>query len=131
MMEEQIRFYEQKLQFEMDSWDLFDAISRGDNVQIVDARSVATFEKEHIPNALNIPHRTMNEETTAHLDKETLYVVYCDGIGCNASTKGSLNLTRLGFNVKELLGGIDWWKRDGYKTEGSDGISETKIECGC
>ena len=48
-----------------------------------------------------------------------LYVTYCDGIGCNASTKGALNMAKLGFRVKELMGGLDWWKRDGCKTEGS------------
>ena len=60
----------------------------------------------------------MDPETTAHLDKDALYVTYCDGIGCNASTKGALNMVRLGFNVKELMGGLDWWIRDGYETEG-------------
>jgi hypothetical protein len=25
-------------------------------------------------------------------------------------------MTRLGFRVKELIGGLDWWKRDGHKT---------------
>ncbi len=63
---------------------------------------------------------TMTKEGTQDMSRETLYVTYCDGIGCNASTKGALNMTRLGFEVKELLGGIDWWKRDGYPTE-SDG----------
>ena len=48
---------------------------------------------------------------------ENIIVTYCDGIGCNASTKGALNMTRLGFRVKELMGGLDWWKRDGHPTE--------------
>ena len=56
---------------------------------------------------------------------------YCDGIGCNASTKGALNLTRLGFRVKELLGGLDWWKRDGYPTEGEAGQQGDDTACGC
>ena len=30
---------------------------------------------------------SMNQQTTRHLDREALYVTYCDGIGCNASTK--------------------------------------------
>jgi len=55
-----------------------------------------------------IPHRTMSEETTKDYDKSKAYVTYCDGIGCNASTKGALKLAKLGFNVKELLGGLDW-----------------------
>jgi rhodanese-related sulfurtransferase len=73
----------------------------------------------------------MNEERTKDLDKSYLYVTYCDGIGCNASTKGDLNMAKLGFNVKELIGGLDWWRRDGYKIEGVQAKEENKISCGC
>jgi rhodanese-related sulfurtransferase len=59
----------------------------------------------------------MNQESTRRLDRNAMYVTYCDGIGCNASTKGALNLAELGFQVKELIGGIEWWKRDGYPVE--------------
>jgi rhodanese-related sulfurtransferase len=59
----------------------------------------------------------MNRESTKQLDRNLLYVTYCDGIGCNGSTKGALKLAELGFQVKELVGGIEWWKRDGYPTE--------------
>jgi rhodanese-related sulfurtransferase len=73
----------------------------------------------------------MSIENTLHLDKTILYVTYCDGIGCNASTKGALNMTRLGFKVKELIGGLDWWKRDGYPTEGTKANPGNVIACGC
>jgi rhodanese-related sulfurtransferase len=69
----------------------------------------------------------MEAVTTAHLDKAALIVTYCDGIGCNASTKGALNMARLGFRVKELIGGLDWWKRDGHPVDGGTGPSA----CGC
>ena len=117
IMESQIKHYGAKLEHETDSWDLKTALEKGERIVVVDARSTESFKKEHIPNAINFPHRTMNEESTRHLDRSALYVVYCDGIGCNASTKGAFNLARLGFRVKELMGGLDWWKRDGYKTE--------------
>ncbi|WP_281636687.1 rhodanese-like domain-containing protein [Flavobacterium marginilacus] len=131
-MEEQIKFYENKLAFEMDPSDLFDALNNGEKVIALDARKAFGFEAEHIPNAINMPHREMNAETTAHLDREVLYVTYCDGIGCNASTKGALNMARLGFKVKELIGGIEWWKFDGYATEGTSGNKGgLKIECAC
>jgi rhodanese-related sulfurtransferase len=115
-MEEQIRHYSDKLQFETDPSDLKTALDKGEQIVVVDARSAQSYQEEHIPGAVNIPHRTMTAESTAHLDRSKLYVVYCDGIGCNASTKGALNLARLGFRVKELMGGLDWWKRDGYET---------------
>jgi len=118
-MNDQIKHYSNKLEFEIDSWDLRAAIDKKENIVVVDARSAQSYAEEHIPGAISIPHRTMNEESTRNLDRTALYVTYCDGIGCNASTKGALNLSRLGFRVKELMGGLDWWKRDGYKTEGS------------
>ena len=114
----QIEFYEAKLAYETDSWDLFEAIKSEEPWVVVDARSGEAYAQEHIPTAVSIPHKTMSELTTAHLDKSKIYVTYCDGIGCNASTKGALKLARLGFRTKELLGGMDWWKRDGYATEG-------------
>ena len=131
-MEAQIKHYQNKLSFEMDPSDLFDALNRGDKVIPVDARKGFGFEAEHIPTAINIPHREMSEENTRHLDRDALYVTYCDGIGCNASTRGALNMSKLGFNVKELMGGIEWWKFDGYATEGTNAIQKgLKVECAC
>jgi rhodanese-related sulfurtransferase len=131
-MNEQIEFYENKLAFEMDPSDLFDALNAGENVIAIDARKSFGYEAEHIPGAINLPHREMNAETTQHLDKNSVYAVYCDGIGCNASIKGALNMTKLGFKVKELIGGLEWWKFDGYATEGNKATSEgLKIECAC
>ncbi|MDR7211253.1 rhodanese-like domain-containing protein [Flavobacterium piscis] len=131
-MEEQIKHYENKLAYEMDPSDLFDALNKGEKVIALDTRKTFGFEAEHIPTAINIPHREMTVESTKHLDKDALYVTYCDGIGCNASTKGALNMAKLGFKVKELIGGIEWWKIDGYATEGTKGKqSGLKIECAC
>ena len=127
-MEDQIRHYEDKLAFETDSWDLKVALEAREKVIVIDARSAEAYAREHIPGAINIPHRQMNEATTRALDRAALVVTYCDGIGCNASTKGALNMARLGFRVKELIGGLDWWKRDGHPTEGS---GASKGACGC
>lgn len=130
-MNDQQRFYEQKLEYEIDSWDLNEALKKGENVIVIDARSEVAYDKEHIPGSISIPHRNMTAENTIHLDKETLYITYCDGIGCNASTKGALNMVKLGFKVKELMGGLDWWIRDGYETTGMMSKTGQKIACGC
>ena len=131
-MNAQIKHYEDKLAYEMDPSDLFDALNKGEKVVAIDTRKPFGYETEHIPTAINIPHRDMSETTTQHLDRDVIYVTYCDGIGCNASTKGALNMARLGFNVRELIGGIEWWKFDGYATEGTKAIvTGQKIECAC
>lgn len=131
-MQSQLQYYLDKLAYEIDSSDLDASLKAKENVIVIDTRAAALYETEHIPGAINIPHRTMTEETTAHLDRNALVVTYCDGIGCNGSTKGALNMTRLGFKVKELLGGLDWWKRDGYSTAGEQGTpGKSDIVCGC
>lgn len=128
--EEQIRHFERKLAHETDAWDLNALIQAREDVVVIDARSPEAFAKEHIPGAINIPHRTMSAETTRDIDRRALMVTYCDGIGCNASTKGALGMARLGFRVKELIGGIAWWKRDGYPTDGVAGTGP-RADCGC
>jgi len=129
-MDEQLRYYENKLSFEIDSWDLKIALEAGENIVVIDARSPEAYQKEHIPSAINLPHRQMNAETSKHLDRAALVIVYCDGIGCNASTKGALNMAKLGFRIKELIGGLDWWKRDGHKIE-VGAVSAMPDSCGC
>ena len=127
----QIKHYESKLAFETDPSDLFEAMSMGETIIPVDVRRPAAFAKERIPGAINIPHRTINSVNIKLLRKDMVYVTYCDGIGCNAATKGALKLASLGFNVKELIGGIEWWKLDGYDTEGSQAMFGKKVRCAC
>ena len=130
-MSDQTQHYQDKLAYEIDSWDLYESLNRGDAVVVVDARSPENYAQQHIPGAINLPHRQMSVETTREFDRDALYVTYCDGIGCNASTKGALGLSLLGFRVKELMGGLDWWRRDGYATEGTKAQPGKDVQCGC
>jgi rhodanese-related sulfurtransferase len=116
-MNEAAHHYRSKLSCETDAWDLQEMLHSGERVVIIDARTREAYAQEHIPRAVNFPHRSIDAKSTANFDREALYVTYCDGIGCNASTKGALKLAELGFRVKELIGGIEWWKREGYATE--------------
>ncbi|WP_343233985.1 rhodanese-like domain-containing protein [Streptomyces sp. SID8385] len=114
----QLAYYQAKLAYETDSADLRDALESGQDLVVVDGRSSEAYAAEHIAGAISIPHRSISQESLAGLSKASLYVAYCDGIGCNASTKTAIKLATAGFRVKELIGGLDWWKRDGYPTEG-------------
>jgi rhodanese-related sulfurtransferase len=107
-----------KLRFHTDSWDLsVDLRAERTEIVVVDARARSAYAAGHIPGAISFPHREMSPVSTAPLDRGKVYVVYCDGIGCNGSTKGAYQLARHGFRVKELLGGLDWWRRDGHPVE--------------
>jgi rhodanese-related sulfurtransferase len=118
---EALQFMQDRLKYHTDSWDLsVDLKSGHPDIIVIDARSREAYRAGHIPGARSFPHREMSPDTTAQLGRAKVYVVYCDGIGCNASTKGAYKLARLGFRVKELLGGLDWWRRDGHPIEISD-----------
>ena len=132
MNEQQLKHYQDKLDYEIDAWDLKVALEGKENIVVIDVRSVKAFETEHIPKAVNIPHREMDRATTSFLDKQVCVVTYCDGIGCNASTKCALAMTCLGFKLKELMGGLDWWKRDGHATSGTlPSREDGPASCGC
>ena len=128
---DQMNFYQSKLAYEMDSADLYEAVGRDEPIVVVDGRSSDAYAQEHIPGSISLPHKEISVNSTESLDKSKLYVCYCDGIGCNASTKTALKLLTLGFQVRELIGGLDWWKRDGYATHGREARMGTQIKCGC
>ena len=131
MSVDQMNFYQRKLEYEMDSADLYEALENNEQIVVIDGRSALAYAEEHIPGAVSLPHREISYNTTESLDKSKLYVCYCDGIGCNASTKTALKLLTLGFQVRELIGGLDWWKRDGHATHGEEALLAAGVRCGC
>ena len=120
-----------KLAYEMDSADLHLALRNVESIVVVDGRPASAYAQEHIPSAISLPHREICDASTGSLDRSYLYVCYCDGIGCNASTKTALKLLTLGFQVRELIGGLDWWKRDGHPTHRDEAGSVNGAKCGC
>lgn len=113
--EESVAYLQHKLSYYTDAWDLAEDLAQGVSAIVaIDARSSEVYQAGHICGARSFPHRTINAESTAQLDRSKVYVTYCDGIGCNGSTKAALKLASLGFQVKELIGGLDFWKRDGH-----------------
>ncbi|MEM8938797.1 MAG: rhodanese-like domain-containing protein [Bacteroidota bacterium] len=130
-MKEQIKHYEERISYQWDSADLAEELKKDRKVIVIDTRKEFAYEEEHIPGAISFPHKNMDEANTSSLDRELLYICYCDGIGCNGSTKGALKMARLGFNVRELIGGLDWWKRDGFETQGTKATLGIKVECAC
>lgn len=120
--EEAHRHFLSKLSVETDVADVRLDLQRGqDGFLLIDARGVQDFEECHIKSAINLPYRKITAESIAHLPKEKLMVVYCWSPGCNSATKAALRLSALGFQVKEMLGGIEYWRREGGPVEGTLG----------
>lgn len=111
-----------KLSMETDVADVRYDMQHGVNdFLLIDVRSSKAYTECHIPGAINVPSNQINEETTAALSKDQVIVVYCWGPACNGGTKGAARLSGLGFRVKEMLGGIEYWRKEGNEVEGTLG----------
>jgi hypothetical protein len=62
----QLEFYQAKLAYEIDAADVKAALEAGEKLILIDTRATAAFERESIPGALSLPHRTMNAEPPPH-----------------------------------------------------------------
>lgn len=111
-----------KLAFETDPSDVMLDLQRGqDSFILVDVRSAKDYEECHLPGAINLPYRKINAQTVADLPKDKALILYCWGPGCNGSTKGAARMSALGFKVKEMIGGLEYWRREGGAVEGTLG----------
>ncbi|SRR6266567_5656287 len=112
-------FFANKLRYETDPADVYTDMRNGvADFVLLDIRSPEAYARSHVPGAVNLPQAMINAETTAHLAPDTVIVVYCWGPGCNGATRAAIKLSALGFLVKEMIGGIEYWEdRERYPVE--------------
>lgn len=110
--------FQSKLQVETDPSDVYFDLKRGDpGFTVLDVRSPEAFAEEHVPGAVSMPHRKINSESTTAWSQSRLIVVYCYSPACNGAAKAAVKLSALGFPVKEMIGGIEYWKKEGYPVQ--------------
>lgn len=81
---------------------------------LVDSRSDDAWAKGHIPGAVHLPTARIPDRAAELLDPAVPVVTYCWGPGCNGATRAALALARQGYAVKEMLGGVEYWTREGH-----------------
>jgi rhodanese-related sulfurtransferase len=107
--------YAERLSFETDCWDVWDATSRGAvDFVLLDVRGPQLFDKAHVPGAVSLPHGKMTERRMAEWPADTVFVVYCAGPHCNGTDKAALRLGSLGRPVKVMIGGMTGWADEGF-----------------
>jgi hypothetical protein len=50
-------------------------------------------------------------------------VTYCWGPGCNGATRAAYELARLGYPVKEMIGGYQYWVEEGFAVQTPTGLT--------
>ncbi|WP_329164904.1 rhodanese-like domain-containing protein [Streptomyces sp. NBC_01717] len=88
---------------------------------VLDSRSTASWDQGHIPGAVHLPTALIAEQARDLLDPAVPVVTYCWGPGCNGGARAALALAELGYQVKEMLGGFEYWAREGFEFETWEG----------
>ncbi|MBK6044366.1 rhodanese-like domain-containing protein [Streptomyces sp. MBT55] len=116
-------YFGASLAFHADVSDVASALAADDDpgVVVLDSRSTASWDQGHIPGALHLPTALIPEQAAALLDPAVPVVTYCWGPGCNGATRAALALAQQGFQVKEMLGGFEYWVREGFAYETWEG----------
>jgi rhodanese-related sulfurtransferase len=129
-----------RLAVETDVSDVAAALDSGiPGFVLLDSRSTEAWEQGHVPGALHLPGREIAARAQGELDRSVPVVTYCWGPGGNGATRAALALALLGFRVREMIGGFEYWAREGLPVETADGIGRPAIDpltapavsCGC
>ncbi|MEU1043595.1 rhodanese-like domain-containing protein [Streptomyces sp. NPDC005897] len=136
-------YFRASLAFHTDVSDVADALAAdGDpGFVLVDCRSTESWDQGHVPGAVHLPTAHVPERAGELLDPAVPVVTYCWSPGCNGATRAALALAELGYRVKEMLGGFEYWVREGFAFETRQGtesraadpltVPADAADCGC
>ncbi|HEY1106500.1 MAG TPA: rhodanese-like domain-containing protein [Agromyces sp.] len=118
-----IRHFEGRLAFETDISDVAAELAAGGaGFVLVDTRNDAAWAQGRVPGAVHLPGRRIAEEAPTVVPAGTPVVVYCWGPACNGATRAALAFARLGYPVKEMIGGFEYWVREGFAFATDEGL---------
>jgi len=120
-MTDALDYFSAKLRYETDASDVYAAQKAGEAPVIIDVRGDDAWAQGRIPGAVHVPYRKIAERAPAELDPGVPVVVYCWSPGCNAGAKGAVEFAKLGYSVREMIGGYEYWVREGQPTENDEG----------
>ncbi len=87
-------------------------------VTILDVNGSKSYEKGHIPGAIDFRANKAKIAGMLPKNKGALIVAYCGGPSCQAYKAGAKVAEDLGYtNVKHLSAGISGWKQAGAQVE--------------
>ncbi|HEX6233425.1 MAG TPA: rhodanese-like domain-containing protein [Jiangellaceae bacterium] len=115
-------FFAARLSFQADVSDVHASMGSGSpGFTLVDSRGADAWAQGRIPGAVHLPTGEIPERAASLLDPSIPAITYCWGPACDGATRAALALAELGFRVKEMIGGVEYWIREGFLVETDTG----------
>ena len=108
-----IEHFAAKLRYETDPTDVAAAVAAGDRFVLVDTRGHSSWHQGRARGAVHIPRAEIAVRAAAEIPLDTPVVVYCWGPACNGATRSAIEFLKLGYSVREMIGGFEYWAREG------------------
>ncbi|WP_350352059.1 rhodanese-like domain-containing protein [Microbacterium sp. A8/3-1] len=121
-------FFAAKLAYETDASDVHAARKAGDDLVVIDVRSDEAWAQGRVAGAVHMHYSEIATRAPREIPADAEVVVYCWSPGCNAGAKGALEFAKLGYRVREMIGGFEYWVREGYPVEDADGIHHRPVD---
>ncbi|MEU7752174.1 rhodanese-like domain-containing protein [Micromonospora sp. NPDC049101] len=121
--------FHNRLSVETDVSDVHAALSaRTPGLMVVDSRGAAAWAQGHLPGAVHLPTAEIASRAADVIPPGSAVVTYCWGPGCNGATRAALEFARLGYPVKEMLGGFEYWVREGLPVVTETGLTRRPVD---
>lgn len=121
-------YFAAKLAHETDASDVYAARRAGERIAVVDVRSDEAWAQGRVVDAIHMHYSEIPTRAPQEIPLDTPVVVYCWSPGCNAADKSALEFARLGYDVKLMIGGFEYWVREGYPVEDADGVHRRPVD---
>lgn len=92
---------------EITTFDFFKYYQKNSNFRIIDVRDPNEYDNYHIHGSINIPCNLLIEKHNLFIKKDFVYFIICQN-GTRSKT-ATFALTKLGYNVTNVINGIDKW----------------------
>jgi rhodanese-related sulfurtransferase len=112
---ELLAFVNAKLAYEIDVVAAAGAQAGGAAV-MVDTRKQLSWDHGHVAGALHLPADGL-EGAIPLLTRDARYIVYGWGPGCNGATHTARRMLAAGLDVREMVGGYEYWVRNRFPVE--------------
>lgn len=121
-------YFAAKLAYETDASDVHAALKAGEEIVVIDVRSDEAWAQGRVSGAVHMHYSEIATRAPVEVPADAAVVVYCWSPGCNAGAKGAREFAALGYEVREMIGGFEYWVREGYPVEDADGVHHRPVD---